>query len=188
MSKSHIDAVLSCPNVGVQQWILTGFYSEPRSELRRNNWYLLRFLCAQLDIPWLCLGDFNKVLDGSEHFGANEMDCQQMEAFQQVAEDCRFVDLGFSGLPYTWDNRQGADRNVKVQLDRAFGDFNFMEVLRDTAVRHVPMTECDHCALVCEVKKHRPVRRRQRQRCKRVFRYDNMWQRHEAYMEFVQQA
>jgi hypothetical protein len=103
MSKSHIDAVLSCPNVGVQQWRLTGFYSEARRELRRNSWYLLCFLHAQLDIP--CLGDFNEVLDGSEHFGANERDRWQMEAFQQAAEDCRFVDLGFSGLPYTWDNR-----------------------------------------------------------------------------------
>jgi hypothetical protein len=48
---------------------------------------------------------------------------------------------------------------VKVRLDRAFGDFNFMEVLSDTSVRHVPMAESDHSALVCEVKKRRAARR-----------------------------
>jgi hypothetical protein len=74
MSKSHIDVVLSCPNVGMQQWRLTGFYGDPRRELRRNSWYLLCFLRAQLDVPWLCLGDFNEVLDSSEHFGATVRD------------------------------------------------------------------------------------------------------------------
>lgn len=111
-----------------------------------------------------------------------------MEALQQVAEDCNFVDLGFNGLPYTWDNRQEGERNVKVRLDRAFGDHKFMEVLLDTSVRHAPMAGSDHCALVVEVKKHRPINRRRRQRRKRVFRYENMRQRHDAYMEFVEQV
>jgi hypothetical protein len=45
-----------------------------------------------------------------------------MIAFQEVVADCSFTDLGFSGLLYTWDNKQDGDWNVKVRLDRAFGD------------------------------------------------------------------
>lgn len=37
------------------------------------------------------------------------------------------VDLGFNGLPYTWDNKQTGDRNVKVRLDRGLADENFLD-------------------------------------------------------------
>lgn len=71
MSKSHVDVVLSCDVMRTRQWRLTGFYGEPRRELRKNSWYLLRFLRAQLDLPWLCMGDFNELLMAEEHFGGN---------------------------------------------------------------------------------------------------------------------
>lgn len=74
--------------------------------MRKNSWYLMRFLRAQSDVPWLCIGDFNEVLSQDEHFSANKREHCQIAAFQEVVQECRFVDLGFSGLPYTWDNRQ----------------------------------------------------------------------------------
>ena len=90
LSKSHIDVVLSCAAVGVREWRLTGFYGE----LRKNSWFLLRFLRAQLDVPWLCLGDFNEVLSPDEHFGENEREHWQIAAFQEVVQDCRFCGPG----------------------------------------------------------------------------------------------
>jgi hypothetical protein len=118
LSMFHIDALPSCPDLGIHQLRLTAFYGELKRELRKNSWFLLRFLRAQHDAPWLCLGDFNEVLSTDEYFGANSRE------WWQIVEDCRFVDLGFNGLPYTWDNRQEGDRNVKVWLDMALGDNN----------------------------------------------------------------
>jgi hypothetical protein len=117
MSKSHIDITLSCANLNVVQWRFTGFYGEPRRELRKESWYLLRFLRAHSVVPWLCAGDFNEVLHGGEHFAKNEREEWHMNAFQDVVEDCRLIDLGFQGLPYTWDNKQDGERNFKAQLD-----------------------------------------------------------------------
>ena len=96
------------------------------------------------------------------------------------------MDLGFNGLPYTWDNRQGEDRNVKVRLDRALGDHKFMELFPDTSATHVPLVESDHCALVIEM--HRRQRSTRRRRRRRVFRYENMWQRHHLYNDTVAAA
>ena len=39
--------------------------------------------------------------------------------FRDVFELCGLGDLGFSGLPYTYDNRRHGRANVKVRLDRA---------------------------------------------------------------------
>jgi hypothetical protein len=188
LSKFHIDALLSCPDLGIHQLRLTGFYGEPRKELRKNSWFLMHFLRGQLDTPWLCVGDFNEVLSGDEYFGAHSRERWQVDAFQQTVEDCRLMDLGFQGLPYTWDNRQEGDRNVKVRLDGALGDYKFMEVLADIEVRHVPFAESDHCAVVVKIQKRQRAGSRRRRRRRRVFRYENMWQRHDTYMDFVQQA
>jgi hypothetical protein len=48
-------------------WLLR----EPKKELRKNSWFLMRFFRGQLDTPWLCVGDFNEVLLGDEYFGAH---------------------------------------------------------------------------------------------------------------------
>jgi len=130
------------------QWRFTGFYGEPRREWWKERWYLLWFLRAQSDAPWLCLGDFNEVLTVEEQFGVNEQEPWQVAAFQVVINDCHFSDLGFSGLPYTWDNRQEGNRNVKVRLDRAFADDRLLSAVGETDVLHVPLAELDHCGLV----------------------------------------
>lgn len=71
-SKSHIDVLLSCENLRISQWRLTGFYGEPCRDRRKESWYILRFLRAQSNSPWLCLGDFNEVLLAKEQIGGND--------------------------------------------------------------------------------------------------------------------
>jgi hypothetical protein len=139
-----------------------------------------------LDLPWLCIGDFNEVLSAEEHFGGNQRDNWQIAQFQDVVADCGFSDLGFSGLPYTWDNRQEADRNVMVRLDWALGDPKFIECFGGANVVHVPTVFSNHSALLVEVKED--AHRGSRQRKVRPFHYENMWQRHEAYTDFVNQS
>jgi len=133
-------------------------------------------------------GDFNEVLSPDEHFGENEREHWQIAAFQEVVQDCRFVDLGFSGLPFTWDNWQEGNRNVKVRLDRALGDHNFLDLLADSSVKHVPLAESNHCALVIHIQKREQTTSPRRRRRGRCFRYENMWQRHEDHVDFVQQT
>jgi hypothetical protein len=64
-----MDILLSCVTLKLHQWRFTGFYCQPRWDLRKESWYLLRFLRAQSQAPWPCAGDFNEVLNGGEHFG-----------------------------------------------------------------------------------------------------------------------
>jgi hypothetical protein len=42
-----------------------------------------------------------------------------MTDFREVLTQCDLHDLGFSGLPWTYDNMQRGNRNVRVWLDRA---------------------------------------------------------------------
>ena len=40
----------------------TGFYGEPETHKRQESWDLLRSLHGQSLLPWLCVGDFNKII------------------------------------------------------------------------------------------------------------------------------
>jgi hypothetical protein len=42
-----------------------------------------------------------------------------MMAFRDTLQVCGLVDLGFTGVPFTYDNKRQGNKNVKVRLDRA---------------------------------------------------------------------
>lgn len=107
-----------------------------------------------------------------------------MEGFREAVHTCGFSDLGFIGLPYTWDNRQQSNDNVKVKLDRGLANSTFLNLFRDVRVWHVQTTESDHCCLVVDCSKGSHSRHRGRRR----FRYENMWRRHSSYSHAVEAA
>lgn len=84
----------------------TGVYGEPRMEHRRKTWDALHYLRRQDNLPWLCAGGFNEILFQTEQKGGNLRNFYQMEDFQECLGDCGLADLGFTGYPFTWDNKQ----------------------------------------------------------------------------------
>lgn len=66
-SKYHIDVEI-IERDGFR-WRLTGIYGEPASNKKELTWRLLRNLNAQMERPWLCLGDFNEILHNHEKRG-----------------------------------------------------------------------------------------------------------------------
>lgn len=79
----------------------TDFYGEPIRSRRKRSWELLEYLRREYNTPWLCAGDFNKVLEASEHYGGTGREECVMEGFKKAVDYCKILDLGYSGLPYT---------------------------------------------------------------------------------------
>jgi len=109
---------------------------------------------------------------------------RQMDGFRDAVSICGFPDLGFIGLPYTWDNRQQGDQNIKVRLDRAFANEAFSGLFKYIKVWHVQTTESDHCCLIMEC--YRSKRNRGRRR--RNFKYEDMWRHDPSYMQLVKDS
>ena len=49
-----------------REWRFTGFYGNPIAEERHHSWTLLRRLSGMYVGPWLCVGDFNEIVEQSE--------------------------------------------------------------------------------------------------------------------------
>ena len=81
-----------------------------------------------------------------------------MEHFRDTLEVCGLRDIGFSGLPWTYDNRKPSDRNVKVRLDRGVASAEWMNRFFDASITHLTSPVSDHCPLLLSVKQE-PQRR-----------------------------
>ena len=180
-SKSHIDVMVSQNN---KTWRLTGFYGEPRVENRHHSWWFLRTLFAIPHRAWLCLGDFNETLSADEHFSIHARPEAQMRAFRKAISDCALQDLGWRGVPFTWDNRQQRDMNVKARLDRAFANAEFLQLFEFSNVKHISSVESDHCFLLTDC---RATATTGWSRAAHSFRYKNVWQSHADYDEKVRE-
>lgn len=103
---------------------------------------------------YACAGDFNEILFAHEQqFGGNDRGEWMMEGFRDVISYAGFTDLGFRGLPYTWDNRRDGYNNIKVRLDRALADGLLLDVFGDSSVMHIQTAESDHCTLLIRLQR-----------------------------------
>jgi hypothetical protein len=183
-SKYHVDVCIT--EADGKLWHFTGFYGEPRRVQRKESWQLLHFLRNENDLPWLCGGDFNETLHSHEQIGGNERQEWSMEGFREIVDYCGFRDLGYSGLPYIWDNRRQGTVNIKVHLDHALASLDWSDMFGDSVVQHIQMSESDHSGHliwmnVSEMVNHRGYRNR-------PFRYENMCRWHHTYNDTVIKA
>jgi len=96
---------------------MTFVYGEPRPELRYQMWNKIRHIAGHVNEPGVVMGDFNEALQQFEHFSATKRGERQMEDSWNVLQDCGLLDLGFKGLPWTYDNKRAGEQNVNVRLD-----------------------------------------------------------------------
>jgi hypothetical protein len=135
---------------------------------------------------WICCGDFNEVLSQDEHVGPRDRTEGQIAAFRDCLQDCGFSDLGFEGPKFTWTNRQDADQHVKVRLDRAVANGDFMHRFEDCTVENVITTSSDHYAIAISF-----VKRSARGAAPSVsqsFRYEAMWRKAPDYVDTMEAA
>ena len=67
-SSAHIDVEVRKVEGRSEKWRFTGFYGAPKVEDRYQSWRFLWTLFALQHSAWMCVGDFNETLYGSEHF------------------------------------------------------------------------------------------------------------------------
>lgn len=59
-----------------------------------------------MELPWLCVGDFNEIVINEEKMGGALRRERQMIEFREALDYCSFRDLGFVCALFTWCNNQ----------------------------------------------------------------------------------
>jgi exonuclease III len=116
-TRRHINAVVKNSERGVI-WKLTCMYGHPVWNKRHESWNLLSHLQSYSPQAWMCIGDFNEIVDQTEKCGGVMRRESQMDLFRKVLDECSLSDLGYSGSRFTWSNRQQDGSVIQERLDR----------------------------------------------------------------------
>jgi hypothetical protein len=146
-STHHIDVHISGGPYD-HMWRGTFIYGEPKPADRHLMWTKLRQIKDRSDRPWLMLGDFNEAMWQEEHFSHTSRSERLMMDFREVLYHCDLHDIGFIGTPWTFDNKQKGDRNVKVRLDRAVATPTWSALFPDHRLHHIVSSRSDHCPIL----------------------------------------
>jgi hypothetical protein len=144
---------------------------------------MLKRIKPLVNLPWLMMGDFNETMWQSEHFSERKRNEKQMFDFREVLSYCDLHDLGFNGTPWTFDNKQGGRRNVKVRLDRAVASPAWSNIFPRNYVSHLTSSRSDHCPILLTLEQNSAMSLPCRPR-----RYEACWEREEALAEEVKLA
>ena len=60
-----------------------------------------------------------------------------MADFREIMSEYNLFDLGYHGVPWTYNNKQEGNKNVKVRLDHAVACPQWSSIFPDCKVSHI---------------------------------------------------
>jgi hypothetical protein len=103
--------------------------------------------------------------------------------FREVVSHCDLHDLDFVRLPWTYDNKQSVERNVKVRLDCVVATPSWSAWFSDVKVQHVVTSRSDNFPIFLSAEWGSSTRPYER-----IARYEIMWERDGSLPEEIKKA
>jgi hypothetical protein len=116
--------------------------------LRRGFWQDLSRVGKRFGGPWMLIGDFNAILSSAEKKGGRLFGSSSHSLFGNFVQENGLVDLGFSGNPFTWNNKRHGRYNIKERLDRGLSKHLWVLLFPNSLLSHLPASESDHNPLL----------------------------------------
>lgn len=86
-----IDMTILSSDMG--PWHLTGFYGCLERHKRKESWGTLTQLAQRFSLPWVCIGDFNDMLNMDDKASSSIHPDYLLNGFQETIEECQLQDL-----------------------------------------------------------------------------------------------
>ncbi|KAM1264430.1 hypothetical protein ACFX2J_034237 [Malus domestica] len=125
-------------------------------------------------------GDLNEILASIKKKRGPARPVRHILAFWATLMDCRLLDLGFSGCPFTWKTTHGG--GIKERLDWFCATASWQNLFQDANVTHFKFRKSDHISILLEAN----IANLKRYHCPFIF--EEMWTRHEDCEEVIPRA
>ncbi|KAJ0961245.1 hypothetical protein J5N97_000791 [Dioscorea zingiberensis] len=162
-------------------WLVSIVYNSQLLAEQRKVWKELSRV-AEVDKPWLIVGDFNTIREISEKQGGNMArgTCTKSELFNSFIMNYNLSEPKFIGSPFTWCNNQRGGARIWARLDRVIVNGNWYDSLASYNIKHLAKCQSDHCPILihCGFNKNKG---------KRPFRFANTWTQSETCQSIVQE-
>ena len=134
-------------------------------------------------MPWVCIGDFNEVLHRSEHTGVQERSAAEIVAFREMVDVCGLTDIGFSGRCWTFEKKVSGGSYCRVRLDRALMSGDWYLRFLGAVVHHLVAVASDHGPILLTWRRADNMQKKRHR-----FRYEVMWEAHEAFTSSLSES
>ncbi|XP_074300385.1 uncharacterized protein LOC141631643 [Silene latifolia] len=139
---------MSVTNANTQlQFYYTMVYAFNGDSDREELWLNLRRISNNIQGPWVVGGDFNFVTQAHERLGGN-VTSTETEPFQNCIEDCDLSDMSYTGVFYTWNNKQPLETRVYSRLDMRFVNHSWRVQMPAYFANFLPEGHFDHTSYV----------------------------------------
>jgi hypothetical protein len=182
-SQYRLDAILM--EGGADPWRLTCVYGEAQVAEMFKTWDMLKYIKSTVDLPLMCIGDFNEVLRQHEHVGAADRSMAQIAGFHDAVDVCELADLGFEGNSWTFEKQVVGGQFCRVRLDRALATASWRGRFPIANVRHPTASTSDHCPILLRWKE---TTREHRRTEDKIIRYELMWESHENFKPSLEEV
>ena len=125
-------------------WILSCIYGLLEKVNKPTFWDSLIVVGEDFVNPWLCIGDFNFVLDQSEKLGGRPITNSSHCSFKGFIDQLGLVDLRFVGNPFTWCNNRQGFATIKERLDKGLASLDWIHQHLEFSLTHLPASIYDH--------------------------------------------
>ncbi|KAJ8436013.1 hypothetical protein Cgig2_007671 [Carnegiea gigantea] len=165
---------------GAKPWLFTAVYANPHVRNRDELWIKLSQFAERVSIPWMVDGDFNETrsLHERDHGGDNMM--RRCARFANWIENNGLIDLGYSGLCFTWARGNTWETRKSAQLDRALCNTQWRARFQEGAVRHLIRSYSNHCPMLIDLNGFLPIMRNAKS-----FRFQLAWTSHKHFDEYL---
>lgn len=104
-------------------WHIIRFYGFPERRRHHLSWNLLRQLAHVNHNPWVCIGDFNDLLNPLDKKCRVPYPPWLFRGFRDAIMDCNLSDVLLLGYLFTWSRGREGENAVEDRLDRDMGNW-----------------------------------------------------------------
>jgi hypothetical protein len=106
-----------------------------------------------------------------------------MMDFHEVLLFCDLHDIGFHGIPWTYDNKQRGEWNVHARLDQAVASPSWSQWFPESKVKHLTTVSSDHSPILLIIEANSSD-----VSVKKIMRYEIMWECEASLLDVVKRA
>ncbi|XP_056691798.1 uncharacterized protein [Spinacia oleracea] len=142
-------------------------------------WKDLQTIAAGCGGAWVCMGDFNNLLNLDERIG-RPVRIGEVKPMRDCFSVCKLEDIKNAGCFFTWTNKQEGENRVMSKIDRVVANQDWVDCFDTAVANFLPEGAFDHCPTIIKSYStdatHKP------------FRFFNMWCNATGFEELVARA
>ena len=114
-------------------------------------------------------GDFNEPLLDDDKYGGRAVSINRSLQFKECLDKCSMMDLGLTGLRFTWTNGRELSALIQERIDRFFVNPSWCVQFPEARITHLTRYRSDHCPVILEVEPY------SQSQLPRPFRFQSCW-------------